>query len=410
VSVSFNAKEIQEAVPSAQYDVVVLGAGPYGLSVSAHLLGQGLKVATFGKPLSFWRNHMPDGMLLRSYWWATNLSDPQQKYTFAKYFEEKGIQPVAPLAREIFIDYGLWFQQHAVPDIDETYIQTIEHNNNKYYIKLEDGRFIISNAVVLAPGLHYYRYSPQSYAHMPGTLVSHSSDYSHFKMFAQKKVAIIGGGQGALESAALLQEQGCNVHVFYHGTIHWLTGIDSNIPAWLQNIRAPQAGMGNGWLNVILEKYPYMLYWASRARRNAILKSLHGPAGSEWLRPRLLGKVDLRENTSVAQIKAVNENENAQITLTNGEEILFDHVILGTGYRADVKDLPMLDQHLKDSLRTYRGSPVLSNWFESNIAGLYFIGFSGARSFGPLYRFVVGADAAARRTASAVARQVARSR
>jgi FAD-dependent urate hydroxylase len=408
VSISINATKTQEAIPAKQYDVVVLGAGPYGLSVSAHLLGHGLNVATFGKPLHFWRNHMPDGMLLRSYWWATNLSDPQRKYSFTKYFEEKGILPDEPLSREIFIDYGLWFQQHAVPNVDETYIRTIASDNGNYRITLEDGRILTSSAVVLAPGLHYYLYKPQEYAHMPQNLVSHSSAYSQFGMFAQKKVAVIGGGQGSLETAALLHEQGCDVHVLYRGEIQWLSAGDSSMPLWLQNIRAPQAGMGNGWLNVLLEKYPYLLHWASRTRRNALLNSLHGPAGSAWLKPRLFGKVNLRENTHVGRIEAVNEK--AQITLTTGEEILFDHVILGTGYRADVKELPMLDQHLKDALQTYRGSPVLNNWFETNIPGLYFIGFSAARSFGPFYRFVVGADAAARRAASAVARQVVRSR
>src|ERR1700733_5843581 len=120
VSVSINDTKAQESILVKQYDVVVLGAGPYGLSVSAHLLGHGLNVATFGKPLHFWRNYMPDGMLLRSYWWATTLSDPQHKYTFTQYFEEKGIQPDEPLPRETFIDYGLWFQQHAVPNVDET--------------------------------------------------------------------------------------------------------------------------------------------------------------------------------------------------------------------------------------------------------------------------------------------------
>lgn len=408
MSVSINATKTQESISAKQYDVVVLGAGPYGLSVSAHLLGHGLSVATFGKPLHFWSHHMPDGMLLRSYWWATNLSDPQRKYTFINYFKEKGIQPREPLAREIFIDYGLWFQQHVVPDVDETYIRTITRINDSYQVTLEDGRVLTGRAVVLAPGLHYYLYKPHEYTHMPSNLVSHSSDYSRFDMFAQKKVALIGGGQGSLETAALLHEQGCDVSVLYRGTVQWLGAGGSRLPMWLQNLRAPQAGMGNGWLNVVLEKYPYLLHWAPRARRNEILDSLHGPAGSAWLKPRLLGKVDLRENTHVAQIEAANGK--AKIRLANDEELWFDHVILGTGYRADVKELPMLDQHLKDSLQTYRGSPLLDDWFETNIPGLYFVGFSAARSFGPFYRFVVGADAAARRTARAVARQVVRSR
>jgi FAD-dependent urate hydroxylase len=60
--------------PAANYDVVV-GAGPYGLSTAAHLLGYGLKVSVFGTPFQLWRENMPRGMLLRSYWWATNLSD-----------------------------------------------------------------------------------------------------------------------------------------------------------------------------------------------------------------------------------------------------------------------------------------------------------------------------------------------
>ena len=48
------------------YDVAVIGAGPYGLSVAAHLREQSLKVIVFGRPMSFWDRNMPVGMLLRS--------------------------------------------------------------------------------------------------------------------------------------------------------------------------------------------------------------------------------------------------------------------------------------------------------------------------------------------------------
>ncbi|GCF08207.1 FAD-dependent oxidoreductase [Dictyobacter arantiisoli] len=407
MNVSLNAKKSQESTPSAQYDVVVLGAGPYGLSVSAHLLGHGLKVATFGKPIYFWRNHMPDGMLLRSYWWATNLSDPQNKYTMARYFTEKSIQPSNPLPRETFIDYGLWFQEHAVPDLDETYISNIERTNEQFRVTLADGRVVLSKSVVMAPGLHYYLYSPAEYAHMPKALVSHSSDYASFTAFKQKKVAVIGAGQGALESAALLHEQGADVTVLCRRSIRWLPVENMKIPALIRAARAPQAGMGNGWMNFLLEKYPYVFQHAPRSRRDHVLDTTHGPAGSVWLKTRLIDKVTIKENARIEKIAAVDEQ--ARITLTTGEILSFDHVILGTGYRPDVKELPMLDQDLKDALRTHRGSPVLSNWFETNIPGLYFLGFSSARSFGPFYRFVVGAGAAARRAANAIAKQVVRS-
>ena len=404
MSLSLNAKKNQESTPSAQYDVVVLGAGPYGLSVSAHLLGQGLKVATFGKINYFWRNHMPDGMLLRSYWWASSLSDPEGKYAIARYYEDKGIEPVDPMPRETFIDYVSWFQQHAVPNVDETYISSITRLDNKYRVTLEDGREIISKAVVIAPGLHYYINSPEEYAHLPKSLVSHSSDHADLQLLQGKKIAIIGGGQSALETAALLNEQGTAVEVICRRALRWVPIGNPKFPEWVRRMRAPKAGMGDGWMNFFQDKYPYFLHNVSRERRDNMVDHTHGPAGSHWLKPRILGKVTVHENTQVVKVEEVNGQ--AKLTYANGKEALFDHIILCTGYRPDVKALPMLDQEIKDSLQSHRGSPVLSNRFETSVPGLYFVGFSSARSFGPYYRFVVGAEAAARRASAAIAKQV----
>ena len=98
------------------------------------------------------------------------------------------------------------------------------------------------------------------------------------------------------------------------------------------------------------------------------------------------------------------------LTLSNKTVLKADHVFLGTGYRMDIKKLPMLHSSLLSAIQTYLGAPVLSNRFETNIPGLYFIGFSSVSSCGPLFRFVVGTDAAARRVAGAVARQVAQAK
>src|SRR5207249_187854 len=189
-----------------------------------HLLGRGLKVAIFGKPLHLWREHMPKGMLLRSYWWAVNLSDPQKKYTMAQYFQAYGLDALDPLSIETFIDYGLWFQKHAVPNVDETYVDCVERKDGHYEVSLVDGRVIETPIVVMAPGLAYYTYRPTEYRHLPAELVSHTSDHDTFDGFAGKRVVIIGGGQSALEMAALLHEHDAEVDVVSRSNIFWLTG------------------------------------------------------------------------------------------------------------------------------------------------------------------------------------------
>jgi hypothetical protein len=66
----------------------------------------------------------------------------------------------------------------------------------------------------------------------------------------------------------------------------------------------------------------------------------------------------------------------------------------------------MLHPSLVSAVDTYHYAPILNNSFESSIPGLYFVGFSSVSSCGPLYRFVVGTDAAAQRVASSVSRQI----
>jgi cation diffusion facilitator CzcD-associated flavoprotein CzcO len=408
VSLSLDIQKTEDTTPIVTYDVVVLGAGPYGLSATAHLRARGLRVAIFGKPIYYWRANMPEGMLLRSYWWASNLSDPEGKYGLAQYFDLKEMTPPDPLPIETFIDYALWFQKHVVPDVDETYITHIEREKDRYIVTLEDGRVVQARTVVMAPGLHYYTYTPKEYAHLPASLVSHSAEHNKLDVFAGKTIAVIGKGQGALETAALANENGATIHVVTRGSLHWVPVANPKTPAWMRELRAPKAGMGSGWLNFLLEKYPYVLNRFTREVVDNVMDTRHGPAGSPWLKPRLFGKVTIHQNVHVEKVEEIDGK--AKLTFTNGETLVVDHIILGTGYRADIRRLPMLDMYLLDEVYTYRGCPVLNNWFETNVPGLYFLGYTSARSFGPFYRFVVGTDAAARRVATAIARKLIHAR
>jgi thioredoxin reductase len=409
MNVASNIDRTQESVATAQYDVVVVGAGPYGLTTAAHLLGKGLRVAVFGKPLELWRERMPAGMLLRSHWWATSLSDPKNQYSFARFFAQSSrYKADYPVPIEAFVDYGLWFQQHAVPNVDETYVSHIQREGQQFILTLEDGRVVRSGVVVMAVGVYYFAYRPAEYATLPGELVSHAFDHGDFSRFRGKEVLVIGGGQSAVENSALLHEAGARVHLVVRRPINWL-GPDSEKPRpLLEQIKSPTAGIANGWKNWILEYVPYLFYRFPQPRKDRYLQNHYNAAASHWLRDRTIGKIDIRENQKVVEMQVVDNG--IAVTLSNGDHLHVDHIMLATGYTVNLQNLPMLDQELAAQIKVDAGVPLLSPYFESSVPGLYFIGLSSIRAFGPLYRFVLGNKATARRVASAVARQVARVR
>src|SRR5580693_6519703 len=103
---------------SAKWEVTVIGAGPYGLSAAAYLRASGIEAQVFGDPMSFWEKQMPKGMCLRSNWGASHIADPGHKLTLDVFCRETGSACPKPIPIDRFVEYGHWFQQRAVPDLD----------------------------------------------------------------------------------------------------------------------------------------------------------------------------------------------------------------------------------------------------------------------------------------------------
>ncbi|HLI88358.1 MAG TPA: NAD(P)-binding domain-containing protein [Ktedonobacteraceae bacterium] len=409
MSVVSNVQETQQPVSVTQYDAVVVGAGPYGLATAAHLRGRGLNVAIFGKTLELWRNHMPGGMFLRSHWWATNLSDPRARYSFEHFFRVSRYEKGYPVPIEAFIDYALWFQERAVPDVDETYVACVERSDGQFLVTLVDGRKVQSPVVVMASGLYYYAYRPQEYDHLPAELASHSVNHHDFSRFAGKQVVVVGGGQSAVEYTALLHEAGASVRLISRRPIHWLDPDRADERTIFEQLKSPNAGIAPGWRNWILEYMPYLFYHFPQPRKDRYMRNNYNAAASDWLRDRVVGKVTLHEGQAISAIQEVDDG--LALSLSSGEKLKADHLMLATGYQVNVKKLPMLHPSLIAEIQTDRDIPLLSPYFESSVSGLYFVGLTAVRAFGPLFRFVLGNKAAAQRVAGAVARQVrARSR
>jgi cation diffusion facilitator CzcD-associated flavoprotein CzcO len=381
--------------PSSACDVAVVGAGPYGLACAAHLrAADGLDVRVLGDPMSFWRQHMPRGMLLRSPYVASDIGDPNDSLTLDAYGASTGAVS-APVPLDRFVDYGSWFHQKVAPDVDRRPVERLSHTGSDgFRLSLADGDELKAQRVVIAAGIGPFSFRPPEFEGLPPSHVSHASERDDLTEFAGQRVAVIGGGQSALESAALLREAGADVEVLVRAPrIYYLrrVGMLHNLGPITTALFAP-AEVGPAGVSRIVSVPDWYRRMPRRIQDRFFWRSLR-PAGAAWLQPRLEG-VPIRTESAVKRAAAVNGH--VRLELGDGSERVVDHVLLGTGYRVDISRYPFLDRGLLQHIRTRAGHPQLSTTFESSVPGLYFAGATAGWSFGPLMRFVAGTSFAAR--------------
>lgn len=375
-------------------DVAIVGAGPYGLAAAAHLRRlNGLSVSIFGEPMRFWRTAMPAGMLLRSAWSASHIADPHASLTLDAYKVSSGNHLAAPISLERFVDYGLWYQRAAVPDVDPRNVSSIEPRAGKFQVKLEDGSDFLASRVIIAGGISAFAARPAAFDHIPSALVTHTSEAQDLSRFANKRVIVIGGGQSALESAALLHEMGAGVEVLLRRPrVHWLGWKDRLRPLGpaSQMLFSPTDVGPAGVSRLVAAPDLFRRFPRSVRTRLRVLSTR--PAGARWLRDRLNG-VPLSTRTTVTS--ALPVNGHIKLTVSDNTTRLADHVILGTGYRVDVARYRFLGPGILAQLQVVDGFPVLGPALESSVPGLHFLGAPAAWSYGPLMCFVSGTKYAA---------------
>jgi cation diffusion facilitator CzcD-associated flavoprotein CzcO len=381
-------------------EIAVLGAGPYGLSAAAHMKAAGRDVQVIGRTMSFWREQMPVGMLLRSPYVACNLSDPDGVLTLADYERAKGMETAIPVPLDRFVDYGTWFREQAGLDVDERHVASVSRNGT-FALELDDGETLTARRVVVAAGIGPFANRPHLYGALPEDRVSHACEEIDIARFSGRRVAVIGGGQSALESAALLHEHGADVEVIVRqGSVHWLNFRLQHELGLLSRLLYAPPDVGPAGISHLVAR-PSLYRWLPRRTQTALWPRVLRPAGAGWLVPRMRDTVLITTGRAVTRAEA--EGDAVRLTLDDGSVRSVDHVLLGTGYRVDVGKYPFLSRGLLEAVRRVDGHPTLSHGLESSVDGLHFLGAPAARSFGPLLRFVAGADFAAR----AVARKLA---
>lgn len=391
-------------------DAVVIGAGPYGLAVAAHLRTRGVATRVFGEPMLFWRRNMPSGMKLRSPWGATDISDSAKAFCLDAYINEHGIARQEPLPIGAFIDYGAWFQSHAVSDLDHRLVKRIEQSDGRFLVVAEDDETIITKHVVVATGLARQQVRPAVFTGAPVEIVTHTSDHTNFDSFRGKRVAIVGRGQSACETAALLSEAGAHPEILCHGPIRWLGGGQfaprpQAVLKKFSSILAAPSAVGPFPLNWCVEAPNLVALLPARLRASFNTASLKAGAAA-WLRPRFGG---VRVRAGVEVTEAASSGDGIELRFNEGAAA-FDRVVLATGYKINIAKIGILAPELLAAIACRDGSPILSTGFESSVPGLHFVGASAVSSLGPLMRFIAGTEFAARSVARVIGRELGSSR
>jgi thioredoxin reductase len=393
-----------------QCHVAIIGAGPYGLSIAAHLRACGVNFRIFGSPMHTWMTQMPEGMRLKSEGFASSLYAPDSPFTLRDYCQEQSI-PYAdlglPVPLETFVAYGLEFQKRFVPELESELVVSVERSGAGFLITLSDGAVLMATKIVVAVGISHFAFVPPIFSALPGECLSHSSRHRKLGEFKGREVAVIGAGASALDWAALLHQSGASVQLIARKrAIRFHDPPDQKRRTVLDRLRRPITGIGPGWKLFFCTNAPWAFRRLSQGYRLEAVRRILGPAPGWFIKEQVVGKMPFHLGANITQANLRNGRVNLELTNDDGtrKTLAVDHVIAATGYQVDLRRLAFLDQGLQSGIRQVEQTPVLSSNFESSVRGLYFVGTSAANTFGPLMRFAYGAGFTARRLSRHLAR------
>lgn len=370
--------------PSTQdTELLIVGAGPFGLSLAAYAAQHGIDYLVVGRPMEFWQDNMPAGMLLRS---ACDWHlDPGNVATIERFLEAQGRTPadVEPLSRQFYLEYTAWFQaQHRIQSLP-LYVDRLDRVDDgqyRYRATLEDGSAIRARHAVLAIGFKYFKHLPADLvALLPAGRFSHTCDLVEFEALNNKRCLILGGRQSAFEWAALLHEAGAAaVHVSHR----------HRSPAF--------AAADWSWVSPIVDAIAHDPGWFRRLPEHeqaAVVQRLWAEGRLKvepWLGARVLRPgVSIWPNTQLVSCHGLPGGELVA-QLDSGERLAVDHVVLATGYKVNVGQIPFLAKgNIGGQLATRNAFPVLDERFQTNLPGLFITSMAANQDFGPFFAFTI---------------------
>jgi FAD-dependent urate hydroxylase len=381
-------------------DVAVVGAGPYGLSVAAHLRHR--RTRTFGEPMETWRTRMPDDMLLRSDWHETSFSDPGGAATIERWARAAGEPREEPIPLPKFLRYARWFEEGFAGDIDPAGVRMVERSSTGaggLRITTDTGDEVDAGAVVLAVGAVPYAYAPPPLDDAVADGVRFATDLHDYDAYRARRVVVVGGGQGGLESAALAARSGADVELLVRSSLRWFADREPHrargpVGRRLYRLAYPVVGYGPPPLNRLV-LHPDLLGRLPDVFRRRLTARVLRAGGSPWLRPAVEGAVRVTEGVAVTAVD--RRNGAMRLELSDGTAREADDVIVAAGFRFALDRLSFLSPEVRAGIELSAGWPVLDRWFRASDPRVLFVGFPAANRFGPIVRFIAGTRFAAPR-------------
>jgi thioredoxin reductase len=380
-------KSLSDASESRDHTTfLIIGAGPFGLAMSAQAQALGMEHAVVGEPMSFWKEHMPAGMLLRS--GCDWHLDPLERDTIERFLETRGESPsdVEPLSLDFYLEYAAWFQNVKGIQTRRAHVTCLDHNGCRFEARLDDSTVLTADRVLLALGFSSFAHIPDEFAAViPAQRSSHSRDCAEPKRFAGRRVLIVGGRQSAFETAALLAEAGAaHVYVCHRHATPQFAASDWT---WVEPLLDRMVGEP-GWYRGLPP--------AERESLNRRFWEEGRLKLEPWLGPRVhRDSITIRPNTRI--IGAEKNGGSLQVQLDEGHTVEVDHVVYATGYQVDLERVSFLERgNLLARIERRDGFPVLDGSLQTTVPGLFMTSLPAARDFGLFFAFTAAARASAR--------------
>ncbi len=373
-------------------DVLIIGAGPYGIGLAHELQQSNIDFTIVGHPFSLWFRHTLDTMAIRSDWHTSEIFSRNHDFAVDRFLQThypdtwqdilKGRIPI-----DIFRSYLKDILERIQFPIQNALVSRLEQKDNVFLAKTDKGDMIEARQVVIANGIEPHRYLPDALCALPPEKIIHTWFTRQYCEIKDKKILVIGRGQSAGESVIHLLQQ--------NNEVHWMLRKDPVFYSEPLNLPVPL-------FNLVLKMSPWF-YYLPRSWKKKFGAQYVIPTITPDLKQTLMGDGLRRIYQDASRLELEYRNEKIY---SRSLDERYDYIVAATGFKYHLDNLRFLDHKLCERIKQYEGIPDINYNFETSVPGLFAIGGISEPSYGPAQRFMMGACHSTFRLAKTLAKGV----